>query len=87
MWKSCSHATKPLLQIKLHSSKEGMRTTGGEEAREGKGLQRENKVVWSGISLICQTFMHSTGTEDKEKEHCVGGNRDRGGRPGVHLHR
>lgn len=79
MWKSCSHATKPLVQIKLHSSKEGMRKTGGEEEREGKGLQRENKVVWSGTSLLCQTFMHGTGTEDEEKEHCVGA-KETGGR-------
>lgn len=33
MWKSCSRATKPLLQIKLNSSKEGVRPIQGEKAR------------------------------------------------------
>lgn len=44
-----------------------MRQIGGEKAREEKELQRENKVLWSGTSFLCQTIMHATGTEDKGK--------------------
>lgn len=50
MWKSCSRATKPLLQIKLHGSEEGRgggRETESQKEQE-KELLGENKgfVVW-----------------------------------------
>lgn len=36
MWKSCSRATKPPLQIKLYSSKEGVRQIEGEKYERGE---------------------------------------------------
>ena len=40
MWKSCSRATKPPLQIKLYSRKE---EGGGKEERDRRESERESK--------------------------------------------
>lgn len=42
MWKSCSRATKPPLQIKLYSSKEGWQRRGGDTDR-GRERTAEGK--------------------------------------------
>lgn len=71
MWKSCSRATKPPLQIKLYGSKEGQER--GRQIEGEKELQRENKALWSGTSLLYQTIMHAMGIKGQgRKEHSMG---------------
>lgn len=69
MWKSCNRATKPLLQIKLNCSTEGVRQIEGEKARRAERggaewPERENKVLRSGTGSLCQTIVRATGRED-----------------------
>lgn len=38
------------------------------EEEQEKELQRENKALWSGTSLLCQTIMCAMGIEDRGEE-------------------
>lgn len=55
MWKSCSRATKPPLQIKLYGSKEGWRDEGrgGADRGEGKREREERRKSCRGKIRLC----------------------------------
>lgn len=83
MWKSCSRATKPPLQIKLYSRvRRGGKATRGEgeieEEREKRALQRENKALRSGTSSLCQTIMRATGDRGRGERECCMGEKEAG---------
>lgn len=81
MWKSCSRATKPLLQIKLYGSKEGVRQIEGERKRERRGNCR-GKIRSCGLAPACyvEPSCMPQGQKTREEEEQTGRRRWRGGR-------